>query len=243
MTIEGGRIAPKPENFGVAGKLRDQRRHFGAAGDREIAAALRSARDVAHELDRVAETLIGDEQQRAVVQHVALPVRLVGGRHRRRHAGHLEAPLELLPPGAVVAVEQQRFAQLEMRAGVVRRQRDDAAETRDRVCDLAAIVVHEAEIIMRVAIVRTEFGRAAAVTERLVELALYATHFAEVAMTHGRIGALRKRALDGLDRLRNLAASEMGHARTVQRMACVLVDIHPSQSCIRARRSSVRGSE
>src|ERR1700676_3647739 len=102
--------------------------------------------------------------------------------------------------------------------------------------------MHEAEIVMRVAIIRIERDGAAAMVEGLVEPTLDTVHLAEVAMTQIRIGALRQRALDAVDRLRKLAASKMRHARTVQRMPCVLVEFNPGQSYTRARKSSVRGS-
>ena len=115
-----GRVLPANELRHAGGDLLQQRPHLDAAGDRDIRAAFGSPGDVARELDDVAKSLIGHQQQPTVRQSPAIPLRLAGRRHQRCRTADAEAPFVFVPTFSPLAAQQQRLSTHEMRPGQAR---------------------------------------------------------------------------------------------------------------------------
>src|SRR5580704_980547 len=98
-------------------KLPDQGMQERIGGDHNLGASRAYPWNVAAELDRVAETLVGNQQQRGVLQCCSIPLRAVSWRQQCRRTRDPVAPLILAPALRKLASQQKRLCQLEVRAG------------------------------------------------------------------------------------------------------------------------------
>ena len=86
---------------------------------------------IAAELQRVTETALGINQQRAALRRLTLPLRLREALANLHHMRRLPAPLVFLPSGRQISLRQQRDPQVEMTVRIARPQVDGAPEAGD----------------------------------------------------------------------------------------------------------------
>jgi hypothetical protein len=115
---------------GHAGDERDQRP---AHLEHELAAARRDQRDVAQELDGVAEALLGMQQDGLAGERLAAPLRL--REIARRQVADAPARLVFFPAGREVAALEQHDPLARDRLGVVGLRRLGGAEFRERLVE------------------------------------------------------------------------------------------------------------
>ncbi len=121
----------------------------------------------AHELNRVAQTLLGDQQDRAAGQRFSLPRRL--RTRRSRVAGHLPAPFILGPAPGIVSQQQPQQRPVAVHARRVRVERQCALVTGHRLVDAPLKLQQRAEIVVGVALVGLQRDRPPIGTLALVE--------------------------------------------------------------------------
>ena len=119
------------------------------------------------ELQRVAEALLGAQQERPPCDRSAVPS--WRRRPRDRVAGHPQPPLVLRPPAGEIAVEQPQLRTVRMRLREIRSEGDRAVEMRRGRCELAARLEREPDAVVRERMVRADRERPTVRGERLVD--------------------------------------------------------------------------
>src|SRR6185437_14915577 len=196
------------------------------------ATARRDQRDITREMDRVAETLLGMDQDCLTVQFLAAPLRRAEAfRCRDVPAPAMEAfgklalheqrepviPMRAfmrrvdgegafiaLMRGRRVALLQQHIAEIDMRVDRMRLQRNRFAEMPDSSVELVALREDTAEIVMRGGICRLQREDALIAGCGLIALAQLVERGAEIVERVDVIGIECQRLAIMLDRLRML---------------------------------------
>src|SRR5262245_28808811 len=120
MDVEGPKRVAARRHRGRALELHQQRRELWLHLQHDLGARARQQRDVARELDRVAQPLLGVQQDRVALQRIfSEPERTAVAATLRRHAGSPPPPFVLLKTAAKVADRQQRKRLIETRVGVI----------------------------------------------------------------------------------------------------------------------------
>ena len=96
-------------------KLPEDWPHFAGTAERQVGTALRGPRDVAGELDDVAASLVGEQQQLAVRHRRAVPATHVVWRDAAGGSGQAQPPFVFAPPLGELTTEQQCRGSCEMR--------------------------------------------------------------------------------------------------------------------------------
>ncbi len=107
-------------------KLPEDWPHLAGTAERQVGTASRSPRNVASELDDVAASLVGEQQQLAVRHRRAVPATHVVWRDAAGGSGQAQPPFVFAPPLGEFATEQQSRGACEMRRGQIRRERNCA---------------------------------------------------------------------------------------------------------------------
>jgi hypothetical protein len=140
MGGKGGLVLPVVKDRADARLLHDGGTDLRTASHRNLGAALGRPGNVAGELNHVAVALVGDQQQPAVRQRRAVPLRPVGRRQQLGRIGEPKAPLILLPAAPEIAVQQRGLGNPKMRPGKVGIECERAFGARDRLIELEAEV-------------------------------------------------------------------------------------------------------
>ena len=148
--------------------LADHRADLRAAGDGNIGTASGSPGNVARELDYVAIALVGNQQQSAIRQRCAVPLRAIRRRQELRRVGEPKAPFVFLPATEKIAAQQRRLGNPEMRSGKFSVQGQCALRAVDRFVELKPVVVQNPEIMITMWIARCKTDRAVIGGERVV---------------------------------------------------------------------------
>ena len=152
---------------------------------RHFAGARGEQRDIAGELQRIAKTLLGLNIDVLAGEAFALP-RLFG-KSRAVALARAQPPFVFVPAFGEIAAHQQQNAEARMGIGVMRRERDGAAQRRDAFLEVAVMMQRGAEIGPAVGIVGLELDGAAIRADGFVELPQRLQRIAEIAMRFGEI--------------------------------------------------------
>ena len=128
----------------------------------DVRATLDHLWDIAAELDRIAQSLIGDEEQFGLTQRSAIPLGPFGRRHEGRGARDLETPFIFLPALREFAPQQESLGQLEVRPGCAGIERQRASGAGDAFVELEAPIMHDGQIMEGLEIVPVGLERLAA---------------------------------------------------------------------------------
>jgi hypothetical protein len=165
-----------------------QRHRTGAGGEQ---------RNVARELQRVAKTLLGLHINVLAGEAFALQGPL--WKTRALALARAQPPLIFLPALGQIATHEQEDAEPGVGVGVMRQERDRAAQCHASLIETAGVVQRGAEVGPGVGVVGLQFDGAGVGSDRAVELAQSMQRVAEIAVRlgEGRIGgdclALRPR--------------------------------------------------
>ena len=136
VQVEARQLAAARDDGGNARDPGEQRHQVGLDLQDHVGAAPGDQRGIAHELDGVAETLLG------VQQHgLAREVLRAGPQRRRerppalRERGRGPAPFVRCPAGREIAEREPRHGELELRLGEIRPERDRPLQIGDRLLD------------------------------------------------------------------------------------------------------------
>jgi hypothetical protein len=180
------RIAAIAENVDAGQALPHQAHELLMHAQTHLAGTLGEQRNVAGELQRVAEPLLGLDIDVPAGEAFALPRAF--GKARPLALGRTQPPFVFRPAFGEVAVHQQQYAEARMRIGMVRRKSDGAAQDRHRLRVNAVVVQRGAEIGPGIAIGRIERGGTAIGVDRRVETLEAMQRVAEIAMRLSEIG-------------------------------------------------------
>ena len=158
---------------------------------RDLGAAREKKRHVARELQRIAETLLGLDINVLAGEVFALPRDF--RKFRALALGRAQPPLVFVPAFGEVAAHEKENAEAGPRIGVMRRQRDGAAQCRNAFFEAAAVMQRGAEIGPAVGIIGIDLDGAAVSGDRLVEAPQGMQRVAEIAVRLGKIGLGRDR--------------------------------------------------
>ena len=109
-----------------------------------LAGARGERRDIARELQRVAKALLGLDIDVLAGEAFALP--RIFRKFWALALGRAQPPFVFVPAFAEIAAHEQEYAEPGMGVGVMRRQRDGAAQRRNTFVEAAAMMQRGAEI-------------------------------------------------------------------------------------------------
>jgi hypothetical protein len=118
--------------------------------EHDLGTALGDHRNVAGELDRVAEPLLGVEQDRRAVDGLSTPERLRKFQPGRLTIACSPAPLEFPPPFSEISERKPRQRFVPVRIGMVGPQRQRALIGGDGLCMPVEPMEHDATVVVRV---------------------------------------------------------------------------------------------
>jgi hypothetical protein len=170
----------------------DTRRSIAGCVSRTTRAARGEDRRKARELERVAEALLGAEDDRAAAERGAVPA--VRRRRRDPVARHAKAPLVFRPAAREVTVEEPQLRAVRARMGCHGCCCDRPVEVRDGKVELAACLVREPDAGVGLRVIRIQSEHAAVARNRLVDAARGRVREAEVEQRGNPVGARGKRA-------------------------------------------------
>ena len=140
---------------------------------------------IAAELQRVAESLLGVNQQGLSRRRLATPLRLGECAASCRHLAGVPAVFVFLPPSLQIAPREQRHRQMEPHLPEIRPQDQGAAIPGDRLLQPSLVAQHVGQIVVDFRQVRPQGDGGAAAGFRLGPRALVAQHDAQIAMGVG----------------------------------------------------------
>src|SRR6202011_351938 len=186
-----------------------------------LAAAGGNQRQVAQELNRVAETLLGMQQDGLAVERLAAPLRLF--EIARLQVADAPARLVFLPAGGEVAAQEVQHALAGERHAVAGIERTGAAEARERLVHAAHVLEREAEVEVRDGEARGERDRPAAGGLRFFRAADGAQRVGEIGMGLRVAGPQLGRAAEVFGRFLEPALLAQRRAQVVVRLDVIWI--------------------
>ena len=201
VEIEGReRLAAREELHGVVdcGTLQETVEFVGAF--QEDSAGLRGhERDVAEELERVAEALLGVEENGAAGEGGAVPLGLAEIAAEGEEVAALPAPFVLWPAGGKIATVEEEEGEIAVGIGVVGLEGDGLAIGSGSVVEAGEIAEGVAEVIVSGGVAGVERVGLVVSGEGFVDVALGAEGVAEIEVGVGELGVELKGAAGGGD--------------------------------------------
>ena len=186
VALVGRRIAAVAEHVDAGQAFAQQPHQLLVHAQRDLAGARGEKGSVACELQSVAEPLFGLHINVLAGETFALP--WFFRKSRPLAFSRAQPPLVFVPAFGEVAAHQQQNAQAGMGIGVVRRQRDSAAQHRDAFLEIAVVVQSGSEIGPAVGEIGVDRNGAAIGDDGFVEPPQRMQCIAEIAMRLGKIG-------------------------------------------------------
>ena len=184
VELIGRRFAAVAEHGYADKTFAQQRRQLLLHAQRHMPGARRQQRDVARELQRIAQALLGLHIDVLAGEVLALPRR--EWKSRPFVLGRAQAPLVFVPAFAEIAAHQQQQAESGMRIGVMRCERDGAAHCRCAVVETPAVMQRRAEIGPCIRKVGSQFDGATVGIDGVIEPSQSVQRIAEIAVRFGK---------------------------------------------------------
>ena len=198
VALIGRRIAAIAEHDDAGQAFAHQADELLVHAHRDLGAARKKERHIARKLQRIAKTLFGLDVNVLAGEIFALP-----GDFRKFRAlalGRAQTPFVFVPAFGEIAAHKKENAEAGPRIGVMRRQRDGAAQCRNAFFEAAAVMQRGAEIGPAVGIIGIDLDGAAVSGDRLVEAPQGVQRIAEIAVRLGKIRLGRDRLALGARR-------------------------------------------
>ncbi len=187
VDVEGRKRFAARHHADHALELPQQRRELRLHLQHDLGARARQQRDIARELDRVAQSLLGVQQDRVALKWIfSEPKRTAVAAALRRHAGSTPPPFVLLEAAAKVADRQQRKRLIEMRVGVILADFECLGIARHRLVMAIERLQREAAIVQGLYVVGSNRERAVIGRDR-IPIATQAEQAYAAVVVRGRI--------------------------------------------------------
>ncbi|MEY9896552.1 hypothetical protein ABIA44_000726 [Bradyrhizobium sp. USDA 329] len=219
-------------DHGHIGQRSQQGGECGLHLEDDISAPRRHHRQIAHEMQRVAEPVFGKQQQCAAIERLPLPFRLAEcGVTVRERLGFVPPPIRFEAIGEVT-VHQQQVCVIVLGERLLGIERNRMTRDRERLVDLSGIAQRHRQIGVALGIARIGGNRAAMGGNRVGDALLLFEDDAEIGVGRRVIGLEQQSAFTACNRLieraeLGVAGAEIGCDHMVRRIErkCPSVDL------------------